>query len=186
LKQERNAQHEKMRTILHRLSPRHRSNVYFRKKASRLLFSTDDKHALQSSSVNDPASTVGLRDKLLKAPYEKVNRPPLFPWRHSPEPLPRLDPASPEFDEKGLLLGGNIYTSHPLFDELGTAWMFMNVPWYKLLFFRHWQADLAENMSWAFIQGVAGILSNVYRGRFSVSCTRIGYSWHRDSTFGVF
>jgi hypothetical protein len=71
-----------------------------------------------------------------------------------------------EFQEKGQLLGGNVYTSHPLLDEIATAWMFMNVPWYQILFFRQWQADLAENMSWAFTQGVAGILSNVYRGRY--------------------
>lgn len=124
-----------------------------------------------SSSLDDPTSTTtaGIQDKLLKAPFHRVETnhlPPLFPWRHSPHPLARLDPTSLEFQEKGQLLGGNVYTSHPLIDEIATAWMFMNVPWYQILFFRQWQADLAENMSWAFTQGVAGILSNVYRGRY--------------------
>ena len=123
--------------------------------------------AVTSSSLNDPVSTAGIHDKLLKAPFQRVetNLPPLFPWRHSPHPLARLDPTTLEFQEKGQLLGGNVYTSYPLVDELATAWMFMNVPWYQILFFRQWQADIAENMSWAFIQGVAGILSNVYQGK---------------------
>lgn len=133
----------------------------------RLLSSSKNKGpSVASSGLDDAPSTAGLREKLLKAPFqrvEKANRPPLFPWRHSGEPLPRLDPTSPEFHEKGQLLGGNIYTSHPLIDEIATAWMFMNVPLHKLVFFRDWQDDLAEKMSWAFVQGVAGILSNVYR-----------------------
>lgn len=143
---------------LHRLPLRHRRLQRFHETTSRFL----------SSDLDEPASTAGLRDKLLKATFQRVahSRPPLFPWRHSAELLPRLDPTSPEFEEKGPLLGGDVYSSHPLLDELATAWMFMNVPWYHLIFFRDWQDDLAENMSWAFVQGVAGILSNVYRGRF--------------------
>lgn len=129
-----------------------------------------DKRTITSSTttgtVDDPVSTTaGIQDKLLKAPFHRVetNFPPLFPWRHSPHPLPRLDPTSLEFQEKGQLLGGNVYSRHPLVDELATAMFFMNVPWYQILFFRQWQTDMAENMSWAFIQGVAGILSNAYR-----------------------
>ncbi len=133
------------------------------------LLSHGNETVTVSSSLDDPVSptTVGLQEKLLKAPFQRVttSRLPLFPWRHSPELLPRLDPTTLEFHEKRQLLGGNVYTSYPLVDELATAWMFMNVPWHQMIFFRHWQADLAENMSWAFVQGVAGILSNVYQGR---------------------
>lgn len=123
---------------------------------------------LRVSDLDETSSTGVIRDKILKAPFQRVdgksNRPPLFPWRSSPEFLPRLDPSTPEFEEEGQLLGGNINMTHPVIDEMATAWIFLNVPLHQLVFFRDWQDDLAENFSWAFTQGVAGILSNVYRG----------------------
>jgi hypothetical protein len=156
-----------MRNHLRRLT-RWKPTKSGRSSVQRLLSSGSEKGSVASSSLDETPSTAGLRDKFLKAPFQRVveksNRPPLFPWRHSGEPLARLDPTSPEFHEKGQLLGGNLYSSHPLVDELVTAYFFMNTPWYKMLFLRDWQDDLAENMSWAYVQGVAGILSNVYRG----------------------
>ena len=133
----------------------------------RLLSSDKNKGSVASSSFDESTTTAGLGDKILKAPFQRVgtvNRPPFFPWRHSSELLPRLDRSSLEFYDKGQLLGGNIYSSHPLLDEIATAWIFMNVPWYKMIFIQDWRDELAENMSWAFVQGMAGILSNVYQG----------------------
>ena len=118
----------------------------------------------KSSSVNDPASSAGLQNSLLKAPFQRLAQPPLFPWRHEEVPLDRLIPGSEEFQEKGYLLGGNVMSSNPMFDAYATAYLFLDLPLYKLLFFSHWQADLAENMSWAFAQAMAGVLSNVYQG----------------------
>jgi hypothetical protein len=122
-----------------------------------------------SSVVDDAASTTAPRDKLLRAPFQRVAnaKPPLFPWRHSEEVLPRLIPGSQEFEEQGYLLGGNVFSSNPTFDNYATAKFFLDVPWYKMIFFKDWQDDLAESMSWAFAQGTAGIMSNVYRGKSS-------------------
>jgi hypothetical protein len=75
-----------------------------------------------------------------------------------------LDPSTRDYDEQGQLLGGGIATTHPIYDEVPTAWLFMNVPWIQLLFFKDWKDEMAHHMSWAFTQGLAGILSNVYRG----------------------
>jgi hypothetical protein len=127
----------------------------------------------KSSSVDDPASSAGLRNSLLRAPFQRVAQTPnsLFPWRHSEELLPRLIPGSQELEEKGYLLGGGVTSSNPKFDSYATAYMFLDVPWYKMLFFSHWQADVAENMSWAFSQATAAILSNVYQGMYIIICS---------------
>jgi hypothetical protein len=101
---------------------------------------------------------------LPKSIHHRLHHRPLFPWRHSPEVLPRLDPSTRDYDEQGQLLGGGIATTHPIYDEVPTAWLFMNVPWIQLLFFKDWKDEMAHHMSWAFTQGLAGILSNVYRG----------------------
>ena len=39
-----------------------------------------------------------------------------------------------------------------------TANMFMDVPWYEILGLSHFKADLADNISWAFTQGVGELL----------------------------
>ena len=115
-------------------------------------------------SIDDPVSNTDLRDKILKAPFERVDKiKPLFPWIHSTEPLDRLIPGTQDYFRKGNLLGAGLTSSNPKMDTLATALLFLDVPWYKFLFFKQWKRDLAEDMSWAFSQGVAGILSNVYR-----------------------
>eukprot|EP00934_Nitzschia_sp_Nitz4_P005750 Nitzschia sp. Nitz4//scaffold183_size43938//7266//8359//NITZ4_007265-RA/size43938-augustus-gene-0.69-mRNA-1//1//CDS//3329539599//5740//frame0 len=117
---------------------------------------------MKSSSVSDPVSGAGM-DALTKANIQRVaGGPLLFPWRHSPRPLPRLDPDSDEFAQVGQLLGGNVYSSNQTSDAVLAAYIFMDTPWYRMLNFSSWKQELADNMSWAFTQGVAGILSNVY------------------------
>lgn len=130
------------------------------------FFSGDN---VSKSSVEDSASTEDFRNKLLRAPFQRVGTPgPLFPWRHSEQVLPRLIPGSQEFKEKGCLLGGNVVSSNPMFDTYVTAFLFLEVPLYKMMFFKHWQADMAESMSWAFSQAMSAILSHVYQGTWSV------------------
>ena len=108
----------------------------------------------------------------------RASRPPLFPWRHSPELLPRLDPTRVEYEEIGDLLGGGVTKSSTTMpttrrqwwdEERATAWLFLNVPLTQVAFFNDWKQDMADDMSWAFTQGVAGILSNVYQGRFRIT-----------------
>ena len=81
-------------------------------------------------------------------------------------PLQRLIPGTEEYFLKGHLLGAGLTSSNPAMDTLATAFLFLNVPWYTcLFFFKQWKRDLAEDMSWAFTQGVSGILSNTFRGK---------------------
>ena len=129
-----------------------------------------EKITKSSSLDNDnPTSAAELRNSILRAPFQRVvggNGQALFPWRSSDQLLERLVPGSEEFEEKGYLLGGNVFSSNPMFDAYATAFFFLRVPLYQMLFFSHWQQDLAENVSWAFSQGVAGILSNVYQSTY--------------------
>lgn len=101
-----------------------------------------------------------------KAPTTIVKGRPssigLFPWRHSPRPLQRLDPDSEAFEEHGFLLGGNVRSSNPVADSYATAFLFLKVPFLDCLFFQAFKDGLAESMSWAFAQGVSAMLSNVY------------------------
>jgi hypothetical protein len=53
-----------------------------------------------------------------------------------------------------------------MFDAYATSYFFIGVPLYQMMFFKQWQEDMAENMSWAFSQGVGGILSNVYHSTY--------------------
>jgi hypothetical protein len=106
---------------------------------------------------------------MLRAPFQKVVRggsSALFPWRSSDQLLERLVPGGDEFEQKGYLLGGNVVSSNPMFDAYATSYFFIGVPLYQMMFFKHWQEDMAEDMSWAFSQGVGGILSNVYHSTY--------------------
>lgn len=106
-----------------------------------------------------------------KANYQKIHgrQHPVgvFPWRHSPLPLPRLDIGSDEFERKGYLLGGDIVSSNPTADSYATAFLFMKASIFDLFFFKAYKGDLAESMSWAFGQGVSSILSNVYSREYA-------------------
>ena len=87
----------------------------------------------------------------------------LFPWRHKTEPVPRLIPGTPEHKKVGLLLTSKsqkVYGNSSL-NAIATAYMFLNVPWYELLWISHYKAELATDMAWSFTQGVASLLSNL-------------------------
>jgi hypothetical protein len=116
-----------------------------------------DRPASAATSTDAPVNA------FLKAPFQKVSQPGLFPWRHQSDPLPRLIPGTRENEEKQFLLGGHVVSSSPNIDALATEFIFLKVPWYNLLFFRRaWEADLVESMHWAFYQAVPAILSNTF------------------------
>ena len=53
---------------------------------------------------------------------------------------------------------------NPTINTLATAYMFLDVPLWQMLFWRHYEKELATSMSWAFTQGVAQLLSSVVSG----------------------
>jgi hypothetical protein len=118
----------------------------------------------EGTTTADDAAAVAAEKLLKKSPFAKVAPPLLFPWRHEEAPLDRLVPGTRDCEEKGPLLGGGVSSSNPGFDAFATANIFLNEPIYKIMFFNQWKAALAENFSWAFTQGVSGMLSNVYNG----------------------
>jgi hypothetical protein len=144
----------------------------------------DDRSPTIGESTASSATNKESVESILRAPFKTV-QPCLFPWRHDAEPLPRLVPGSPEAIEKGYLLGGDVQSSNPKLDALATAWFFLRVPWYNLLFFRRaWEADLAESMSWAFLQAVSAILSNTYQSKWATS-TVFSLSYFHRSEFSI-
>jgi hypothetical protein len=89
-------------------------------------------------------------------------RKPIFPWRHEETPLPRLVEGTLDHATKGELLSTlTVQTGNVQMNALASAFMFLDVPWYQFLFFGSWKGELAESMSWAFTQGVAGLLADL-------------------------
>lgn len=108
-----------------------------------------DNDEVESSGGNDAIST----------PSNAI----LFPWRHESLPVPRLVPGTPEQKNIGLLLTSKsqkVYGNSSL-NAVVTAYMFLNVPWYELLWISHFKDELSSDMSWSFTQGVASLLSNI-------------------------
>jgi len=112
----------------------------------------------ESSTTPEAAATA---EALLKAPFAaklrdsvhhvKNQQRGLFPWRSSPDLLERLIPGTPDHASKGLLLGGNLTSSNPTLDAFATAYIFLRIPFWDLIFFRTaTEQDLADSMAWAF------------------------------------
>ena len=140
-----------------------RGNELFRAKAVRFLSSSlpsGDSEVVESSSSSSSDDgdygTCSNNDGLSST---KV----LFPWRHRSTPVSRLIPGTPEYKNKGLLLTSKsqkVYGNSSL-NAIVTAYMFLNVPWYELIWFSYFQDELSSNVSWSFTQGVASLLSNI-------------------------
>jgi hypothetical protein len=91
----------------------------------------------------------------------------LFPWRHETSLLDRLTPGTLDYVTKGHLLSTTkMKPGNSTLNTYATAFMFLDVPWYTLLFGTSWKSELTDSVAWAFSQGVAGILSNLYQGEF--------------------
>ncbi len=86
----------------------------------------------------------------------------IFPWRHEDTLLPRLVEGTIDHATKGQLLTTvTTQTGHVQMNALASAFMFLDVPLYQFPFFGTWKGELADSVSWAFAQGVAGLLSNL-------------------------
>ena len=116
-----------------------------------------------NGSRNVVSTPPPVQDEILNRMPKK--EPIVFPWRHQEECISRVVPGTLEYATKGQLLSSTKMTAgNSTLNAYATAFMFLDVPLYQLLFFNSWKAELADSVSWAFCQGVAGILSNIYRG----------------------
>jgi hypothetical protein len=98
------------------------------------------------------------QDQSNKTSSEKI----VFPWRHDEAPLPRLVEGTIDQATKGHLLSTvTTNTGNVQMNALASAFMFLDVPLYQFIFFGSWKGDLVDSMSWAFTQGVAGLLSKL-------------------------
>jgi len=72
-------------------------------------------------------------------------------------------PGTIEYTNHGLLLTSksqSLYGDSSL-NAIVTAYMFLNVPWYELIWISHFKNELSSSISWAFTHGVANLLSNL-------------------------
>jgi hypothetical protein len=89
----------------------------------------------------------------------------LFPWRHQEGPLPRLDPGTMEHTlNPHLLTTTKMKPGNVTLNAFATAYMFLDVPLYQFFFFSAWKQEMTESMTWAFTQGVTGLLSKLPHG----------------------
>lgn len=94
----------------------------------------------------------------------------VFPWRHEDTLLPRLVEGTIDYTTKGqLLTSTSMEPGDKTMNAYASAFMFLDVPFYQFLFFGSWKAELADNASWAFTRGVAGLLSNISSSEYSSS-----------------
>ena len=90
----------------------------------------------------------------------------IFPWRSEAIPIHRIIEGTLEHAKKGHLLSTtSMKPGDSTLNELSTAYMCLQVPWYQFLFFGAWKSELADSISWAFTQGVANILSSFSKGK---------------------
>jgi len=116
-----------------------------------------------SSKSNDPNSSVDdSNDENPPPPSSSSPRPPmpLFPWRHEATPLPRLVEGTPEYTSLGPMLTSirKLVPGNARLNSALSAFMFLDVPWYEILWLSHFEADLSDNISWAFAKGVGDLL----------------------------
>jgi hypothetical protein len=91
-----------------------------------------------------------------------TNNEIVFPWRHEEDPLPRIVPGTEEYEAKGHLLSTvNTPLGNPTLNALTTAYMFLDVPIWQLLFFGSFKQEMTESMSWAFTQSINNLLSRL-------------------------
>lgn len=115
------------------------------------------------SSVDsaEEAAAAAEAAKLKIEPEELTVKPKaLFPWRHetSENLLPRLEFDSPEY-RADVRLPNDIQAMLAVF--------FLGVPVWRVFFGTGWRDELAESCAFAFKQGTAGIISNVYNVPFT-------------------
>lgn len=120
------------------------------------LISTNDK--LRSSNE----TTVDNPNPLKRETFAvKLDPRAIFPWRHTPHPLPRLIPGMEEFETQGGYLGPNLPPLNKFFR--GLTWVnsagFLGA---KIFNYGQWKEDLEYAFLHAFSVGVQGVLNDVY------------------------
>jgi hypothetical protein len=126
----------------------------------RRCFSSVDRPANGADSVIEDLARKDDEAELASTKQQQqVNPKALFPWRHETKdnPLPRLTPGTQESQYNVLLSPSS---------QVLIAHVCLGIPLWKAFLF-DWRAELAEASSFAFTQGVAGIISNVYRLPFN-------------------
>ena len=116
----------------------------------------------QHEETAEDSSTSGSSDdQSVKRQQQGFNGGPLvqFPWRHEQHLMPRLELEA--IKERGDFRAKMFLKLW----EKSTGVM-MEIPWLHLIG-NAWRQDIADPAAWAFSRGVAGLLSNIYRGKFS-------------------
>lgn len=168
-----------------------RSHTQHRSISSTSLY--HDKAANTSSSA-DTVESVNSAELKTKLIANIIKPKSLFPWRHSPYPLPRLVPPSvndatyyeSEFYQKGGHLGPGWPRPLPSWfctacqvnsmRLLGLPYWKMLLPWVK----KEWIHDMEDAFCDAFGRGVTGIILDTYslEGGFICSmCPRLIYCY---------
>ena len=121
------------------------------------------KSQANGTSTTSSDDDVAAKLDILKSPAKKTTAPKvLFPWHHSSDHPRRLADREANFSERM-----SYDTSREIITTL-TARAYLKVPLWDLIIGSQWNKNLAESCSWAFVQSVASILSDNYKGRFAV------------------
>ena len=123
-----------------------------------------------SSSANDSVTTIAStppdREERIRVGVPKQKTHHVFPWRHEEAPIPRVTPGTLDYTVKGQLISTtSMKPGNSTLNSYATAYMFLDLSWQELLFFGTWKTEFAESVSWAFCQGLAATISNVFNGR---------------------
>ena len=104
----------------------------------------------------------------------KLDPRAIFPWRHSPHPLPRLIPNTQEFVAQGGYIGPHLPPLNGFTRSL--AWInaagFLGA---KIVNYAGWKSDMEDSFQLAFAAGVQGVLHDVY------TCTNLQKESDLDS-----
>jgi len=148
-----------------------------------------------TTSTTTTEAALAEAEDLLKAPFAKATttrgsgHKGIFPWVSSLDLPDRLIPGKPEYDSKGLLLGGNLTSSNPRMDGFATACFFLRVPFWDLVFFRKaTEQDLADSMAYAFeaaiLQIAAGDGGSTTGLKDMMEATKLAKLFESASEFG--
>lgn len=115
------------------------------------------------SNSNPNETTIDDKEQsTTKHQFVKLDPRAIFPWRHSPQPLPRLIPDTPEFTSQGGYIGPQM---PPLNSFIrGLCWV--NAAGFlggKIMNYWGWKEGLEEGFQLAFAVAVQGLLMDVYR-----------------------
>jgi len=121
----------------------------------------DSSSFLLSSSGPNETTVDNPAQSHLASPHIKLDPRAIFPWRHSPSPLPRLVPDNIEFKTEGGYVGPQLPTFNKFMRSLswGTATGFLDGKVYNYF---QWKRDLEEGFMMAFAVAVQGVLMDVY------------------------